>query len=205
MIAVIDYGVGNLRSLVCALNHIKAECMVTSDKRAIEAADKIILPGVGAFGDASLKLRSTGLDKVITAQAKNGKPLMGICLGMQLLYERGFEYGEHEGLGLIDGDIRPLTQEILGGALKIPHMGWNKLEIHVDTPLLVDVRDGDFVYYVHSYFAQVSDDTVAVSRYGDAEITGMVQRGNIFGAQFHPEKSGSAGLEILRAFAGLKQ
>ena len=203
MIAVLDYGVGNLCSLTSALNYIGADTVVTSDKQIIESADKIILPGVGAFGDAIAKLRASGLDEIVTEQASRGKPIMGICLGMQLLYERSFEYGEHRGLGLIKGDIRPLTQELLGGPLKVPHMGWNKLEAKTQCPLLLNFRDGDFVYYVHSYFAAVSPDTVALSRYGDAEITGVVQRDNVFGAQFHPEKSGEAGLGILRAFVGL--
>lgn len=203
MIAIVDYGVGNLFSISSSLAYLGAESIVTDDPAQIGKASHVILPGVGAFGDAAAKLRATGLDQVVLAQAERGKPLLGICLGMQLLYERSLEYGEHRGLGLIPGDIVPLTRENLGAPLKIPHMGWNRLEYRGDCPLTADIPGGSAVYYVHSYYAPVSTHTMALSRYGQAEITGVVQRGNIFGAQFHPEKSGETGLAILKAFTEL--
>ncbi len=203
MIAIVDYGVGNLFSIGSSLAYLGTESVVTADPDEIDRASHVILPGVGAFGDAVAKLRASGLDRVVLTQAERGKPLLGICLGMQLLYERSFEYGEHRGLGLIPGDIVPLTHEILGGPLKIPHMGWNALEYREDCPLTAAIPEGSAVYYVHSYYAPVSSHTTALSRYGQAEVTGVVQRGNVFGTQFHPEKSGETGLAILKAFTEL--
>lgn len=200
MIAIVDYGVGNLFSISSSLAYLGAESIVTADPNQIDWASHVILPGVGAFGDAAAKLRATGLDQVVLAQAERGKPLLGICLGMQLLYEKSLEYGEHRGLGLIPGDIVPLTHENLGAPLKIPHMGWNSLEHRGDCPLTANIPEGSAVYYVHSYYAPVNTHTAALSRYGQAEITGVVQRGNVFGAQFHPEKSGETGLAILERF-----
>ena len=199
MIAILDYGVGNLFSLKSSFGVIGAEALVTADPAEIRNADRLILPGVGAFADAAQKLRASGLDRVLTEEAVQGKPLLGICLGMQLLFEHSFEYGEHEGLGLLKGEIRPISDQIPQG-LKIPQMGWNGLIIKRDSPLLRYTREGDFVYFVHSYSAVGCDDSLlAVTEYG-AELTACVGKGNVFGCQFHPEKSGNVGLNILRAF-----
>jgi len=200
MIAIVDYGVGNLYSLTCSLRHIGAQALVTRDEEELQAAEKIILPGVGAFGDAADKLRALKLDTLLKQQAALGKPLLGICLGLQLLFERGLEYGVHEGLGLIAGDVIPLTPQAQG--LKVPHMGWNSLDIvKPDDPLMQGIRQGDYVYYVHSYFASGCDAAlVATSAYG-AKVAGVVRNGRVCGTQFHPEKSGEVGLTILSAFA----
>ena len=200
MIAVIDYGVGNLFSLTSSLKAIGAECVVTSDVETIRSADKIILPGVGAFEDAKRKLSESGLDKIVIEEAKAGKPIMGICLGMQMLFERSFEYGEHEGLGLLRGDVVAMEGR-LPRELKIPHIGWNSLSVKCEHPIFKYVNDGDYVYFVHSYYAEGCDDSLlATTDYG-REITAAVAKGNITGCQFHPEKSGDVGLSILRAFA----
>ena len=200
MVAIIDYGVGNLFSLQCSLKKIGVEAVVTSDADVIKNADRIILPGVGAFGDAAKKLRSSGLVELITEEAKNGKPFLGICLGMQLLFEKGFEYGEHEGLGFLKGNVIPLENKIPEN-LNIPHMGWNALDfVGEKSPIFKYINDGDFVYFVHSYYATDCDDSViATSEYG-IPVTAAVGKGNIFGCQFHPEKSGDIGLKILKAF-----
>lgn len=200
MIAVVDYGVGNLFSLVSSLHAIGADAIVTGDADEIRRAEKIILPGVGAFGDAAAKLRSTGLNKVIIEETKSGKPLLGICLGMQLLLEKSYEYGEHEGLGLIKGEIRPISS-VIPSDLKIPHIGWNALNFTENkSELFKYINDGDHVYFVHSYYgANCADATIATSEYG-APLTAAVQSGNVMGCQFHPEKSGKVGLNILRAF-----
>ena len=200
MIAVVDYGVGNLFSLVSSLAAVGADAVVTGDAEVLRKADKIILPGVGAFGDAAAKLRATGLDRVIIEEAKAGKPLLGICLGMQLLLERSFEYGEHEGLGLIKGDIVPISN-VIPADLKIPHIGWNALKFTENkSPLFKYINEGDHVYFVHSFYgANCEKSTVAVSEYG-AYLTAAVANGNVMGCQFHPEKSGTVGLNILRAF-----
>ena len=205
MIAIIDYGVGNVFSLSSSLKKIGAECIVTDDIAQICGAEGVILPGVGAFGDASDKLKERGLDKAVKDLAFNGKPLLGICLGMQLLFDRSYEYGEHEGLGLIGGEVRPLSQYIDG--LKIPHMGWNSLGLQRDDcPLLKYTQGGDYVYFVHSFCAVCSDegDLMATSHYG-TDVTAVVARGNVFGTQFHPEKSGEVGLKMLKAFVELSQ
>ena len=201
MTAIINYGVGNLFSLVGSLRRLGIESVVTADENVIRSADRIILPGVGAFGDAAEKLRKTGLDKVIIEEAKNGKPLMGICLGMQMLFEKSYEYGEHEGLGLIPGNVRPM-KPLLEGKLKVPHIGWNSLQIKDKTdPLLKYIEEGDYVYYVHSFYATDCDEwTSSVSEYG-ITVTGSVRNGNVWGTQFHPEKSGEKGLLILKAFS----
>ncbi len=199
MIAVIDYGVGNLYSLVCSLNHIGAEAVVTSDIEVIRSSDKIILPGVGAFADARAKLNDTGLIPTLNAEVKSGKPLLGICLGMQMLYERSYEYGCHEGLGYIKGEVVPFK---LPAELKVPHMGWNSLNLLKPCPLTKYVTDGDYVYFVHSYYAAIGENTVASAEYG-VGVTAITQNGNVFGTQFHPEKSGETGLNILRAFQEL--
>ncbi len=175
------------------------EAVVTADAAVLRAADKLILPGVGAFGDAAQKLRDSGLADVVKEQAALGKPLLGICLGMQLLFDKSFEYGEHEGLGLIKGNIRPIA-DVIPANLKIPHIGWNALQFKGENPLFRYIREGDFVYFVHSFYATDCEDAViAVSDYG-APLTAAVADGNVFGCQFHPEKSGDVGLNILRAF-----
>ena len=200
MIAIIDYGVGNLFSLRSSFDKIGADTVVTSDPDVIRRADKILLPGVGAFEDARLKLAETGLDKIVIEEAERGKPLMGICLGMQLLFERSFEYGEHEGLGLLKGSVIGMEGTI-PEELKIPQIGWNSLHIHAEHPIFKYIKEGDFVYFVHSYYAVGGEDSLlATTDYGKA-ITAAVARGNVCGAQFHPEKSGDVGLSILRAFA----
>ena len=204
MIAVIDYGVGNLFSLQSSLKSIGCEAVVTGDEKVIAAADGILLPGVGAFEDAAKRLRETGLAAVICRLAKEGKPLLGICLGMQLLFERSFEFGEHRGLGLLKGDIVPMAGAIPAD-LKIPHIGWNALRFTGENELFRYIADGDFVYFVHSFYATNCDDSViATAEYGK-ELTAAVAEGNIYGCQFHPEKSGAVGLNILKAFGERSQ
>ncbi len=200
MIAIIDYGIGNLFSLKSSFYRIGENAVVTSDKAIIEAADRIILPGVGAFEDAARKLRESGLDKVVKEEVSNGKPLMGICLGMQMLFEKSFEYGEHEGLGLIKGEVVPMLGKV-PAQLKIPHMGWNRLDFKGNKDELFKyVNEGDFVYFVHSFYGADCDDAViATAEYG-IDITAAVRRDNVWGCQFHPEKSGKVGLAILKAF-----
>ena len=204
MTVIIDYGVGNLFSLKSSFAAIGEEAAVSSDEKEILAADRVILPGVGAFSDAAAKLRESGLDKTVKEIADAGVPLMGICLGMQLLFDKSFEYGEHEGLGLLRGSVRPIADVIPEG-LKIPHIGWNALDIKRDCPIFKYVKNGDFVYFVHSYYAADCDDSVvAVSDYG-APLTAAVADGNVFGCQFHPEKSGDVGLSILKAFCEVER
>lgn len=200
MIAIIDYGVGNLFSLKCSFESIGADICVTSDPEQIRKADRIILPGVGAFEDAAKKLRDSGLDKVIKDECANGKPLLGICLGMQLLFERSFEYGEHEGLGLIKGSIRPIS-DVIDKELKIPHIGWNALHFgEKQDELFKYLKEGDFVYFVHSYYgADCCESVIATTEYS-AELTAAVRCENVCGVQFHPEKSERVGLAILKAF-----
>ena len=203
MIAIVDYGVGNLFSLVSSLKALGLAAEVTGDAGRLRAADRIILPGVGAFGDARRKLDDTGLVPVIREEAER-KPLLGICLGMQLLFDRGFEYGEHPGLGLVPGQVVDLHQDLTDQTLKVPHMGWNSLQIIKDDPLFRHVRDGEYVYYVHSFYARdCAESTLATSQYGNVAVTGVVRRGNVYGTQFHPEKSGDTGLRLLRAFEEL--
>ena len=203
MIAIIDYGVGNLFSLKSSFSMIGADIVLTSDEAVIRQADRIVLPGVGAFEDAAAKLRATGLDKVVCDLAAEGKPILGICLGMQMLFDRSLEYGEHPGLGLIPGTIRPIA-DVIGPDLKIPHIGWNALHLKkADHPLMKYVKPDDCVYFVHSFYAADCDDAViATSEYG-AELTAAVAKGSVMGCQFHPEKSGTVGLNILRAFCEL--
>ena len=203
MIAIVDYGVGNLFSLTSSLHALGLETEVTRDPEKLRAAERIVLPGVGAFGDAREKLDATGLIPVLLEEAAR-KPLLGICLGMQLLFDRGFEYGEHAGLGLIPGEVASLGEDLEDGTLKVPHMGWNSLDIRKDDPLFRYFRNGEYVYYVHSFYARhCGDDTLGTSQYGNVAVTGAVRRGNVWGAQFHPEKSGDAGLRLLKAFAEL--
>ena len=203
MIAIIDYGVGNLFSLRSSLAMIGAETVVTGDAQMIRAADRLILPGVGAFGDARGKLADTGLDAVLLEEAAKGKRIMGICLGMQMLFDKSFEYGEHAGLGLIPGEVVPMAGKLPDG-LKVPHIGWNALDIAKPAhPLMKYTKDGDCVYYVHSFYAsRCTENTLATSEYG-IDVTAAVAKDNVMGCQFHPEKSGTVGLNILRAFCEL--
>ena len=199
MIAIIDYGVGNLFSLASSFSAIGAEAVVTADPAVIRAADRLILPGVGAFEDAARKLRESGMADLVKEEAAGGKPIMGICLGMQMLFEKSYEYGEHEGLGLIKGSVRPIADVIPKG-LKIPHIGWNALHFTRPHSLFKYLKEGDFVYFVHSFYAaDCNDAVIATSEYG-ASLTAAVANGNVMGCQFHPEKSGDVGLSILRAF-----
>ena len=198
MIGIIDYGVGNLFSLCSSCKAIGQEAFVSGDASELAKADRLILPGVGAFEDAAKKLRDSGMADVVRAQAAAGKPLLGICLGMQLLFERSYEYGCHEGLGLLKGQVVPMEGK-LPPELKIPHMGWNALEVKGGK--LLAGMDGQYVYFVHSFFAENCDDSLsAVTEYG-IPITAAVEKGNVYGCQFHPEKSGNVGLNILRKFA----
>ncbi|MGM9643586.1 MAG: imidazole glycerol phosphate synthase subunit HisH [Eubacteriales bacterium] len=200
MTAIIDYGVGNLFSLRSSFASIGEDAIVTADPAVLRAADRLILPGVGAFGDAAEKLAASGLDRVLVEEAKKGKPVMGICLGMQLLLERGFEYGEHAGLGLIKGEIRAIS-EVIPKSLPIPQIGWNSLTLRGERhPIFKYINDGDYVYFVHSYYAaKCSESVIADTEYG-AYLTAAVADGNVCGCQFHPEKSGEVGLKILKAF-----
>ena len=202
MTVIIDYGVGNLFSLVSSFKAIGEEAKISSDPADLRAADRLILPGVGAFEDAAKKLRESGLDVVLKEEVANGKPLLGICLGMQLLFEKSFEYGEHEGLGLLSGRIIPM-KGVIDDALKIPHIGWNPLIIKCDCPIFRYIKDGDCVYFVHSYYAADCDDSVVATAEYSKELTAAVNKDNIYGCQFHPEKSGTVGLSILRAFCEL--
>ena len=197
MVGIIDYGVGNLFSLCSSFKAIGQEAFVSGDPAELAKADRLILPGVGAFEDAAKKLRESGLDAFVRAQAAAGKPLMGICLGMQLLFEKSYEYGEHQGLGLLKGSVVPMAGK-LPSDLKIPHMGWNALQAKQGS--LLEALDGQYVYFVHSYYAEgCADSLSAVTDYG-IPITAAVEQGNVYGCQFHPEKSGNVGLSILRAF-----
>ena len=200
MIAILDYGVGNLFSLRSSLACIGAKAVVTPDEKVLRQADKLLLPGVGAFGDAAEKLRQSGLDQVLREEVEKGKPLLGICLGMQLLFDRSLEFGVHQGLGLLRGEVRPIG-EVIPKELKIPQIGWNNLHFTRVLPLFRYVKEGDSVYFVHSYYAaDCAESLVAETEYG-APLTAAVALGNVMGCQFHPEKSGKGGLGILKAFA----
>lgn len=199
MIIIIDYGVGNLFSLKSSLNAIGVEAEVSGDEEKIRNADKLILPGVGAFEDASKKLKESGLEDVIKEECAKGKPLLGICLGMQLLFEESHEYGVHKGLGLIPGTIK-FIGDVIPKEFKIPQIGWNGLIVKQKSPILKDIVAGDCVYFVHSYYAQTPAKYVSATAEYGAELTAAVRKDNIYGCQFHPEKSGTVGLSILKAF-----
>lgn len=202
MVGIIDYGVGNLFSLRSSFDAIGAQVVVSSDPEVLRKADHILLPGVGAFEDAVKKLRQSHMDEMVYEAVREGKPLMGICLGMQMLFEKSFEYGEHEGLSLIPGRVVPMADRLPAG-LKVPHIGWNGLDIRRPHPLLAGVKDGECVYFVHSYYAEgCGDALIAETEYG-IPLTAAVAKGNVMGCQFHPEKSGRVGLSILSAFAAL--
>ena len=205
--AIVDYGVGNLFSLASSVRAVGGEPVVTGDPKVLEAVDRILLPGVGAFGDAADKLRATGLVPVLDGQVRSGKPLMGICLGMQLLFESSSEYGRHDGLGWLHGRVESLAEALRGTAdegLKVPHMGWNSLTYaDASCPLLAGVPEGSFVYFVHSFYAVDCEDSLrAWAPYG-VRVPALVSRENVYGCQFHPEKSGSVGLKILESFLRL--
>lgn len=203
MIAIVDYGVGNLFSLSSSLRALGLAAEITGEAERLRRADRLILPGVGAFGDARAKLDAAGLADVIRKEAAK-KPLLGICLGMQLLFDRSFEYGEHPGLGLVPGEVSPLRPDLSDSSLKVPHMGWNSLDIAQDDPLFRYFRSGEYVYYVHSFYAKnCAASTLGTSQYGNVSVTGAVRCGNAWGVQFHPEKSGDAGLRLLKAFSEL--
>ena len=199
MIAIIDYGAGNLFSVKNALDYLHIETMITANPADLDAADGLILPGVGAFRDAMTMLNNSGFTEAIKQQTAAGKPLLGICLGMQMLFEKGYEFGETDGLGLIPGCV----QLIDGGGLKIPHMGWNDLTVLHDCAISEGVQDGDYVYFVHSYRAETNDDYISCYTTYNEKIPGLVFHNNIYGAQFHPEKSGQVGMTILKNFAKL--
>ena len=202
-IAIIDYGVGNLFSLQSSFSAIGEQAQVTEDPAAVAAASRLLLPGVGAFADAAARLRASGMDRALLEALDRGATLLGVCLGMQLLFDESFEYGRHAGLGLIPGAVRPIAERI-PPELKIPHIGWNALRFPRESPLFRHIREGDHVYFVHSYAAVDCDDSViATTDYG-ATLTAAVQRGRVFGCQFHPEKSGDVGLRILKAFCELE-
>lgn len=203
MIAIVDYGVGNLFSLASSFAAIGRDVAVTSKPEDLKAAERIILPGVGAFGDAARKLFESGLAVPLIEQAQAGKPVLGICLGMQLLFTKSYEFGEHEGLGLIPGSVRPI-REVIPAGLKIPQMGWNSLHFTNHSEIFARSHEGDYVYFVHSYSAFCDEAYItATTNYG-ADLTASVQKGRVYGVQFHPEKSGKVGLEMLRAFCEVR-
>lgn len=202
MLAIIDYGVGNIFSLYSSFKFIGEDVVLTNDKKIIDSCSHIILPGVGAFADAKRKLDESGMAEVVKEQVASGKPLMGICLGMQMLFDKSLEYGEHPGLGLIGGSVKPIA-DVIPSDLKIPHIGWNALEFTKDSKLFKYINNGDHVYFVHSFYASdCANDTIAVSEYG-APLTAAVAKDNVYGCQFHPEKSGVVGMNILKAFCEL--
>lgn len=203
MIAIVDYGVGNLFSLASSLKAIGAEIVVSGEEKVLHEAEKIILPGVGAFRDARAKLAKNNLDEFLIAEAKSGKPFLGICLGMQMMFEKSYEYGEYDGLGLIKGSVCPFRGDI-STSLKIPHMGWNKLNISSpDDPIFKYVQNGDYMYFVHSFYAKNCDENIIASAEYGVTVPALVKNKNVYGAQFHPEKSGEKGLRLLKAFAEL--
>ena len=206
MIAILDYGVGNLFSLRSSLSYIGQDAVITGDSETIQNCDKLLLPGVGAFADAASMLRAGGLDRVVTGEAGRGKPLLGVCLGMQMLFEKSYEFGEHEGLGLLSGVVAPISAKIPSD-YKIPHIGWNALKFPSGekSPLFKYINEGDHVYFVHSFHAEKCEDSVVATTDYGADLTAAAASGNVFGTQFHPEKSGAVGLAILRAFAEMAQ
>jgi len=199
MIAIIDYGVGNLFSLRQSFAAVGSEAAVTSDERVIDSAARVILPGVGAFADAAEKLRNTGLDTVLCRQVRSGKPVMGICLGMQLLFDKSYEFGVHDGLGLLKGEVAPM-EGMIPPELKIPHIGWNALSIVRPSPIFKYIKNGDHVYFVHSFHAVDCEESLTAQTEYGMPLTAAVGKDNLFGCQFHPEKSGKVGLAILKAF-----
>ncbi len=202
MIGIIDYGVGNLFSLKSSFEAVGAQAVVSGDAAVLSGADKLVLPGVGAFADAVNKLRESGMDREVYAAAEQGKLLLGICLGMQMMFEKSYEYGEHKGLGLLKGQVVAM-EGMLPAGLKIPHIGWNALHMEKQSRILSGIREGDFVYFLHSFHAVGCEASLAATAEYGIPITAAVEQGNVFGCQFHPEKSGSVGLAILKAFSNL--
>lgn len=198
MIAIIDYGMGNLRSVQKALEFVGQNAVVTDDIKEMERADKLVLPGVGAFGDAISTIREKGIDKVIYDGVSKDKPFLGICLGMQMVFDKSYEYGEYEGLGLISGEIKLLPDNV-----KKPHIGWNNLNVKKRAPLFENTGESPYVYFVHSYYLETNEPVVSATTDYGREIQVAVQKDNIFALQFHPEKSGDVGLEILKSFGGI--
>lgn len=198
MIAVIDYGMGNLRSVQKAFEYMGFEAVITDNVKVMERADKLVLPGVGAFSDAIGTIRAKGFDREIYRAVDTGKPFLGICLGMQLIFDKSYEYGEHEGLGIIQGKIT-----LLPDSVKRPHMGWNSLNIKMRSPIFDGLPDEPYVYFVHSYYLETDAPVVSATADYGKEIQVAVQKDNVFALQFHPEKSGDTGLQIIKNFGGL--
>lgn len=198
MIGIIDYGAGNLFSVKNVLDYLKVENKITADQEEIRRADALILPGVGAFPDAMRMLREKNLTDVIKEEAGR-KPLLGICLGMQILFEKGYEFKETEGLGLLPGCVKKID----GGTLKIPHMGWNDLKIANECEMTKDIKEEDYVYFVHSFRADTPDEIISCYTMYHEKIPALVHRGFVYGAQFHPEKSGETGIQMLKNFTRL--
>ena len=203
MIAIVDYGVGNLFSLKSSLDHIGLEAVVTGDAQTLRDAEKIILPGVGAFADAAAKLAATGLDRVVCDEAAKGKPMLGICLGMQMLFDKSYEYGEHPGLSLIPGNVKPI-RPVIGDGLKVPHIGWNSLDYPSHGTLFQGIPEGSYVYFVHSYYLRAREESIvkATTEYG-VTIHASVEKDNVYACQFHPEKSSQIGMKILQNFINI--
>ena len=205
MVAIIDYDAGNIKSVQKAIEYLGEEVIITREPEVILNASRVILPGVGAFGDAMEKLHKYNLVDVIREVVKREIPFLGICLGLQLLFEKSYEYGEYDGLGFLKGKVVPI-KDYVDASLKIPHIGWNALKFKGEkSPIFKYLKDGDFVYFVHSYYGANCDESVIADTEYGAYLTAAVARGNVFGCQFHPEKSGTVGLEILRAFTQLKE
>ena len=204
MITIIDYGMGNLKSVYNALKKVNFDCQISSEVTDIEMADKLILPGVGAFKDAMDNLQNLDLILPIRKKVNDGCPLLGICLGMQMLFEEGYECELRKGLGFIGGKIKLMNSK---ENLKIPHIGWNRLEFNRENTILNNINKESFVYYVHSFMAteMIDENLIAYSKYGDINIPGIVNKGNVYGMQFHPEKSGEVGLKILKNFGVLSK
>ena len=206
MITIVDYGVGNIFSIKRSLDYIGADSFLTQDPEKVKSADRIILPGVGAFGDAAIKLRECGMDEAVCEAASKNVPLLGICLGMQLLFDKGLEYGEHKGLGLIPGVVEDMKKLVTGEDVLIPQMGWNSLDFPYNkpkSPIFKYVDDGSYVYFVHSYSAIQCEESIIATTDYTYPVTAAVSKENVYGVQFHPEKSGEVGLNILKAFAEL--
>lgn len=206
MIGIVDYGMGNLFSVSKALERLGADYFISSEKNALIAADQLILPGVGAFRDAMVRLNEDGLSEMMREFAQSGKPLLGICLGMQLLFEDSDEHGLTDGLKLLPGSVRRFPGKNKDGeSYKVPHMGWNKLEFVKESSLLAGLKE-DFVYFVHSYFVDAKDSAVLLAKTSYfEEVAAVVGHGNIYGMQFHPEKSSKLGMALLNNFLKLKE
>jgi len=200
MIGIVDYNMGNLASVQNALAKIGAESKVVSEPNDVKNYDKVLLPGVGAFGDAMEHLRQNGMDEAVKEFAKSGKPMLGICLGMQLLFSKSLEFGEHKGLDLIPGEVGPFDENMFNKPHKVPHMGWNELFVQKDTPIFKNLAKEFYLYFVHSFHAVTTDEYAIGKTWYGYEFVSAVQNGNIFGIQPHPEKSHENGLEILRNF-----